>query len=156
MSKNVADATHFSLPICYIYLNTPLVCMGALCIPRRKRRGFSMYFHGILLGLTSFVCIGIFHPIVVKCQYHFTERIWPLFLAAGIVCLGISASIKDVVASSVVGVFGFSCLWSIVELKEQTKRVQRGWFPKNPKHSTPHKKTNRPAEVNYEEPYSGD
>ena len=30
-------------------------------------------------------------------------------------------------------VIGFSCFWSIVELKQQTKRVERGWFPKNPR-----------------------
>ena len=28
---------------------------------------------------------------------------------------------------------GAGCLWSIRELKEQAKRVERGWFPKNPK-----------------------
>ena len=28
---------------------------------------------------------------------------------------------------------GAGCLWSIRELKEQAKRVEHGWFPKNPK-----------------------
>lgn len=102
-----------------------------------------MYFHGILIGLISFVCIGIFHPIVIKCQYHFTEKIWPLFLVIGLICLGISITIENVVLSSIIGVFGCSSLWSILELKEQTKRVQRGWFPENPKHTTSSKE-NRP------------
>ena len=30
-------------------------------------------------------------------------------------------------------VFGASALWGIGELFEQKKRVERGWFPKNPK-----------------------
>ena len=37
--------------------------------------------------------------------------------------------------SSFLGVFGASALWGIGELFEQKKRVERGWFPKNPKHS---------------------
>ena len=34
------------------------------------------------------------------------------------------------VVSAALGVAGMSCLWSILELKEQEKRVARGWFPK--------------------------
>lgn len=94
-----------------------------------------MHFYGILLGCVSFACIGVFHPIVIKCEYYFTEKIWPLFLVAGLVCLGASAAIENVMASAVAGVLGCSCLWSILELKEQTERVRRGWFPKNPKRS---------------------
>ena len=35
--------------------------------------------------------------------------------------------------SIVLGLLGAGCLWSIRELKEQAHRVERGWFPKNPK-----------------------
>ena len=35
--------------------------------------------------------------------------------------------------SSIVGVAGASLLWSIGELFEQKKRVEKGWFPMNPK-----------------------
>ena len=31
------------------------------------------------------------------------------------------------------GAFAFSCFWSILELFQQKKRVERGWFPANPK-----------------------
>ena len=92
-----------------------------------------MYLHGILLGLVSFMTIGVFHPIVVKAEYYFTEKIWPVFALAGVICMAVSCMLRDVVPSAIVGVIGFSCFWSIVELKEQTKRVERGWFPKNPK-----------------------
>ncbi|OYP40493.1 hypothetical protein CG709_05125 [Lachnotalea glycerini] len=35
---------------------------------------------------------------------------------------------------SLIGFFtGFSCFWSVQELVEQEKRVEKGWFPKNPK-----------------------
>ena len=91
-----------------------------------------MRIQGIILGLVSFLTIGIFHPIVIKAEYYFSEKIWPVFALAGVICLAISCMISNLVGSAVVGVVGFSCFWSIVELKQQTKRVERGWFPANP------------------------
>jgi hypothetical protein len=41
--------------------------------------------------------------------------------------------IEDTLISAIVGVFGESALWGIGELFEQKKRVEKGWFPKNPK-----------------------
>lgn len=91
-----------------------------------------MYFSGLLLGLTAFLCIGCFHPIVIKSEYYFTYKIWPAFLIVGLIFIGISLMISDPIFSSIIGVIGFSCFWSIHELFEQKKRVEKGWFPKNP------------------------
>lgn len=88
---------------------------------------------GIIIGLSSFLIIGIFHPVVIKCEYYFGAKVWPVFLFFGIVSLIISLMIKNDIFSGIMGVFGFCLLWSIRELKEQEKRVLRGWFPKNPK-----------------------
>ena len=38
---------------------------------------------GVAVGIVALVMIGVFHPIVIKCEYYFSHRIWPLFLAAG-------------------------------------------------------------------------
>ena len=46
-----------------------------------------MQFYGILLGLASFLSIGLFHPVVIKCEYLFSYRCWPFFLAAGLILL---------------------------------------------------------------------
>ena len=92
-----------------------------------------MNFSGIILGASAFLCIGIFHPIVIKCEYYFSYKVWPVFAFAGLAALVISAFVNDTVLSSVVGVFGFSCLWSILELFKQKERVEKGWFPENPK-----------------------
>lgn len=92
-----------------------------------------MYLHGIILGLVSFLTIGVFHPIVIWAEYYFTEKVWPVFALAGAICMIISSRIENIIFSAVIGVVGFSCFWSIVELKQQTKRVERGWFPANPK-----------------------
>ena len=92
-----------------------------------------MNLDGVVIAAACFLCIGIFHPIVIKAEYYFSSHCWPVFLAVGVVALAASTQIENSIASSVAGTFGCSCLWSIFELKEQEKRVERGWFPKNPR-----------------------
>ena len=92
-----------------------------------------MNYSGLILGVATFLLIGVFHVIVVKGEYYFSKKIWPLFLATGIASLFISLFISSPVISSLIAVFGISCLWSIKELFEQEDRVKKGWFPKNPK-----------------------
>jgi hypothetical protein len=46
------------------------------------------------------------------------------------------------VLSPVLGVVGCSCLWSILELFQQKKRVEKGWFPMNPKRKDEYKPQN--------------
>ena len=41
---------------------------------------------GIVIGLCTFLVIGLFHPLVIKGEYYFGVRIWWAFLAVGIVC----------------------------------------------------------------------
>lgn len=91
-----------------------------------------MNLKGIAIGAIAFITMGIFHPIVIKCEYYFTERIWPVFLGLGIFFSVLSLFLKNVVLSASSGVLGCTFLWSIGELKEQTRRVQKGWFPANP------------------------
>ena len=92
-----------------------------------------MNYSGLILGVATFLLIGVFHVIVVKGEYYFSKKIWPLFLAAGIASLFISLFISSPVISSLIAVFGISCLWSIRELFEQEDRFKKGWFPQNPK-----------------------
>lgn len=92
-----------------------------------------MYWSGIIIGVMAFLIIGVFHPIVIKCEYYFTWRIWPLFLIGGLLCCIFSLFISNVILSGSLAVLGFSMLWSIGELKEQEERVRKGWFPENPK-----------------------
>ena len=94
-----------------------------------------MNFFGIIIGLTAFLIIGLFHPIVIKTEYYFGKKVWPVFLVIGVVCLILTLFINDKTIAAIVGVFGFSSLWSIHELIEQEERVKKGWFPKNPKRS---------------------
>ena len=92
-----------------------------------------MYFTGIIIALSTFLIIGIFHPIVIKTEYYFGTRPWFLFLIFGIISVIASLCVEDIIASSVLGVLGASLLWSIGELFEQKQRVAKGWFPKRKK-----------------------
>lgn len=88
---------------------------------------------GLFIGICTFLIIGLFHPVVIKCEYYFGTRCWWWFLALGIAGIALSVWINDVVWSSLLGVFAFSSFWTIGEIFEQRKRVERGWFPRNPK-----------------------
>lgn len=92
-----------------------------------------MNFNGLITGLATFIIIGLFHPIVIKAEYHFGKRCWWFFALAGLIFGGLSLCIDNITLASISGVTAFSCFWSIHELFEQEKRVKRGWFPANPK-----------------------
>lgn len=85
---------------------------------------------GLFIGLSTFLIIGLFHPITVKAYYYWGTRCWWLFLAMGIVGVILSIFVAEVVWSALLGVFSFSSFWTIKELFEQEERVKKGWFPK--------------------------
>lgn len=89
------------------------------------------------MGLCSFLIIGIFHPIVIKGEYHYGQRFKWFFVLLGILlCVG-SLLVGDVMLSSLMGVGAFSSFWGIKEMGEQQERVHKGWFPRNPKRTYP-------------------
>ena len=92
-----------------------------------------MNFTGLIIAVTTFLVIGLFHPIVIKSEYHFGTRCWWFFALAGIVFIAVSLAVRNDILSPVLGVVGCSCLWSILELFQQRERVRKGWFPMNPK-----------------------
>ena len=88
---------------------------------------------GLLIGGATFLIIGLFHPIVIKGEYYFGVKIWPLFLLMGLVFVALSVAVRHVVWSTLLAVWGASSFWSIGELFEQRHRVEKGWFPENPR-----------------------
>lgn len=91
-----------------------------------------MNWIGVTIGAISFLVIGIFHPIVIKGEYYFSAKIWPIFLVVGIALCIASLFVSGTILSASLAVTGCSSLWGIGEIKEQEERVARGWFPKNP------------------------
>lgn len=89
-----------------------------------------MNLDGLLIGAATFLVIGLFHPIVIKAEYHFGVKCWWVFLLAGILGVVGSLFVESSLLSTLLGVFAFSSFWSIKELFEQRERVRKGWFPK--------------------------
>lgn len=90
-----------------------------------------MNFESIIIATATFFIIGIFHPIVIKAEYYFSKKNLASFFncrvrifSRGDIYLGL--------ISILFAITGTSSLWAIKELFEQEKRVNKGWFPKNP------------------------
>ena len=88
---------------------------------------------GIIIGLITFLIIGLFHPLVIKGEYYLGVKCWWIFLLLGIGGIIAALLLRNVIASAACGVFAFSSFWSIGELFEQRKRIEKGWFPKREK-----------------------
>ena len=88
---------------------------------------------GVVIGISTFLIIGLFHPIVIKAEYYWGTRCWWIFLLLGILTLAGSVWVDDLLISSLLCVFSFSSFWTIKEVFDQRKRVLKGWFPMNPK-----------------------
>lgn len=84
-----------------------------------------MYFTGLIIAILTFLIIGVFHPVVIKTEYYFGTRPWWIFLITGVACVVISILVENTVASALIGVLGATLLWSIGELFEQKKRVEK-------------------------------
>lgn len=88
---------------------------------------------GLVLGLCTFLIIGLFHPVVIKCEYYFGVKCWWWFAILGVAMCAVSYVVDDPFWSTLAGVTGFSSFWTILEIFEQRERVRKGWFPANPR-----------------------
>lgn len=99
-----------------------------------------MNFIGLIIAVVTFFVIGLFHPIVIKGEYYFGVKCWWVFLLAGVLFIAGSLMVENQIVSTILGVVGCSCLWSILEIFEQRERVRKGWFPMNPKRKEEYEK----------------
>ncbi|MDE6235783.1 MAG: DUF4491 family protein [Muribaculaceae bacterium] len=91
------------------------------------------HLFGIVTGLCTFLIIGLFHPVVIKCEYHFGVKCWWWFAILGAAMCALAVIVSDLFLSTIFGVTGFCGFWTILEIFEQRERVRKGWFPANPK-----------------------
>jgi hypothetical protein len=82
-----------------------------------------MQYAGIVLGVYTFVMIGILHMVVVKIEKAIGSHIWPGFVVLGLAFGVWSLRVDDVLISTLLGVSGFLFAWSGPELKKQKERV---------------------------------
>ena len=95
-----------------------------------------MNFTGLLVGLSTFLIIGFFHPLVIKAEYYIGVKSWMLFAIAGVIFAVASLLVHHLILSTILGVTAFSSFWSILEVFQQRERVRKGWFPKGPGHKS--------------------
>ncbi len=94
----------------------------------------TLNFDGLLMGLATFIIIGLFHPLVIKGEYYMGAKATKLlFLVMGIGTGAGSLLVSGFIPATLLGITSFSSFWGIKEVGEQVERVERGWFPKNPK-----------------------
>ncbi|MDR2125360.1 MAG: DUF4491 family protein [Prevotellaceae bacterium] len=81
-----------------------------------------MYFTGLIIGISIFLLIGSFHPLVVKAEYYLGKK--KLKIIFGVVsALSILLSLfTGLVLSIFLGCFGFVCFWAVFEADRQEKR----------------------------------
>ena len=101
--------------------------------------GFLEKYHllGLPIGLSTFLVIGLFHPLVIRAEYYLGTKSWWLFLVGGLAAMAASVAVDNTLLSALLGVTAFSCFWSILEVFQQQERVRKGWFPRNPHRKYP-------------------
>lgn len=93
-----------------------------------------MNFTGIRVGLSTFLIIGLFYPLVIKAEYYIGVISWILFAAAGVLLCTASLMVSHLIWSTILGVVAFSSFWSTFEVIHQRECVRKGWFPEGPGH----------------------
>lgn len=104
--------------------------------------GHDFSFQGVLVGLAAFLIIGLFHPVVIKMEYHFGKKSWWALAIPGMAFLAISLFVHNDMVSILLGVLAFACFWSVFEIFKQHQRVMKGRAKKNPGRKYPGDKEN--------------
>ena len=71
------------------------------------------HLSGLVIGICTFLIIGLFHPIVVKAEYYWGTKCWWIFLLLGIGGIIASLYTENIMIASLLGVFAFSSFWTI-------------------------------------------
>ena len=92
---------------------------------------------GIVIGVSTFLIIGLFHPIVIKGEYYFGTRCWWWFAVAGVALIVAALLVESVLASALLGVTGFSSFCSrYSSSRSACTRVGSRAIPNAPIHGT--------------------
>ena len=70
-----------------------------------------MNFEGILLGAGAFLCIGLFHPLVIKAEYYFGVKSWWAFLVVGLLAAAGSLFVENTYFSRYLCFLGILGYW---------------------------------------------
>lgn len=92
-----------------------------------------MSYEGLAIGIGTLALFALSRWSCVAGEYYFTKRIWVLFLIVGVAAIVGALFVSNLVLSSLLAVLGACYLWGIGEVIKQEKRVEKGWYPRNPK-----------------------
>jgi hypothetical protein len=84
---------------------------------------------GILIGVVTFLIIGLGFPLVILGERYFAYWSWIYMMSIGFLIIIASLFIQSDWGSVIVGVIGATFVWGSTELKEQAVRAELGWFP---------------------------
>jgi TctA family transporter len=84
-----------------------------------------MQIAGLIIGIVTFIMIGILHNAVVTIERKWGSQLWIWFVILGLLLGASSLFADDVLVSSLLGVNGFLFAWFGPELKKQRERVLR-------------------------------
>ena len=82
-----------------------------------------MQYAGVLVGMYTFIMIGVLHVPVERIERVIDSQVWPWFVVLGILFGLASLMVVDVLSSALLGVSGFLFAWSGPELRKQRERV---------------------------------
>ncbi len=71
--------------------------------------------------------------VCIKGVYYMGRPLWIVFLVAGLASLVGALFIPHSLVSSIVGVFGFCCLWGVGETFQLDNRYRKGEFEYHPR-----------------------
>lgn len=92
-----------------------------------------MNYYGLAMGSIMIMATGLGHMLVIKWEYYWGAKSWPGLLALGLLSVVGACLVSNTLLSGGLGILGATLLWGVFELFKQKKRVEQGWFPKNPK-----------------------
>ena len=81
----------------------------------------TIHLDGLIIAVATFIIIGVFHPIVIKAEYYWGTKCWPLFACFGLLTLVIAMCMEDTVISAILAVL--ACNAGLVH-KRQIEIIQ--------------------------------
>ena len=85
---------------------------------------------GLIIGICTFLIIGLFHPVVIKAEYYWGTGCWWIFLVLGIVGTVAALWVTNVLWSSLLGVFAFLLSGRSRRFSSRKNECVKGGFPK--------------------------
>lgn len=83
----------------------------------------------LLVGLSALAFVGLGFFWVVRVEYSLGWQWWYLFACAGLLVVLCSLFVPLPFLSALLGAAGASGLWGSTELRAQSERARRGWYP---------------------------